>query len=163
MSATDSMRSLAGLLDKAEIADVIHAYCSHFDRAEADEVVALFAPDAKVDYGPEVPPLNGLQEIGAMVSKGLATFFAATSHHVSNIVIHFDGPDAARSICYLYAWHRYQDGRPDSELWGQYHHEFRRIDGRWRISGLVLRAAGAKDFHRARMHPIGRRGAARAD
>lgn len=27
--------------------------------------------------------------------------FLAKSHHVSNIVIRFDGPDAARSVCYL--------------------------------------------------------------
>lgn len=153
----DDARSLARLLDKDEIAEVIHAYCFHFDRAEAEEVVALFAPDATVDYGPDVPTLTGTKEIGAMVSKGLAEFFAATSHHVSNIVIRFDGPDRARSVCYLYAWHQYRDGRPESELWGQYHHEFRRVSGRWTISGLVLRAAGSRDFHRARMHPIGRR------
>jgi ketosteroid isomerase-like protein len=157
MSETDGARSLQRLLDKEEIAEVVHAYCSHFDRAEADELLELFTPDATVDYGPDVQTLNGTDEIRAMVSAGLSGFFAATSHHVSNFVIRFEGPDAARSQCYLYAWHRYQDGRPDSELWGQYHHEFRRLSGQWRISGLVLRAAGAKNFHRARMHPIGRR------
>ncbi len=151
-------RSLEGLLDKAEITDVIHSYCYHFDRAEADEVLALFTEDAVVDYGPDVPTMTGVAEIGPMVANGLSRFFAATSHHISNVTIRFDGPEAARSISYLYAWHRYQDGRPNSELWGQYHHDFQRTPEGWKITRLVLRAAGSDRFHRDSMHPIGRRG-----
>lgn len=150
-------RSLSGLLDKSDIADVIHAYCFHFDRAETESVLALFTEDAVVDYGPDVPTLVGLEEIAPMISRGLAEFFAATSHHVSNITVAFDTPDQATSVCYLYAWHRYQDGRPNSELWGQYHHAFRRVGAAWKISNLVLRAAGSDQFHRDMMHPIGRR------
>lgn len=153
----DDTRRLERLLDKADIAEIIHAYCYHFDRAEADEVLALFTEDATVDYGPDVPTMNGVEELRAMVSRGVSTFFEATSHHVSNIVIRFDGTDAAQSVSYLYAWHRYQDGRPESELWGQYHHRFRRIAGEWKISHLLLCAAGSKRFHRETMHPIGRR------
>ncbi|WP_298432062.1 nuclear transport factor 2 family protein [uncultured Jannaschia sp.] len=155
MDASDDLRTL---IDKAAITDVIHAYCYHFDRAEADAVLTLFTGDAVVDYGPDVPTMTGTAEIDAVVRRGLATFFAATSHHVSNIVIDFDGPNAATSVAYLYAWHRYRDMRPNSELWGQYHHEFRRTDAGWKIARLTLRAAGSKDFHRDAMHPIGRVG-----
>ncbi len=35
---------------------------------------------------------------------------------------------------------------------------FERTADGWRIADLVLRAAGTVDFHRATMHPIGRRG-----
>jgi ketosteroid isomerase-like protein len=150
-------RSLNGLLDKADITDVIHAYCFHFDRAEAGSVLALFTEDAIVDYGPDVPTMTGIAEITPMVTQGLATFFAATSHHVSNITIRFGTPDDATSLCYLYAWHKYQDGRPNSELWGQYHHALRRTKEGWKISKLVLKAAGLHGFHRDQMHPIGRR------
>ena len=153
----DHARSLEGLIDKADISGVIHSYCYHFDRAEDDSVLALFTDDAVVDYGPDVPTLTGRAEIHEMVSRGLADFFAATSHHVSNIMVHFEAPDQATSICYLYAWHRYQDGRPNSELWGQYHHAFRRVGDGWKISSLILRAAGSDLFHRDKMHPIGRR------
>ncbi len=149
--------TLKGLLDKAAITDVIHAYCYHFDRAEADKVLELFTDDVMVDYGPDVPSMNGLDELSPMVERGLSSFFAATSHHVSNIAISFDGPDTASSICYLYAWHRYCDGRPNSELWGQYHHSFVRTDDGWKMSRLTLRAAGTEGFHRDTMHPIGRR------
>ena len=88
---------------------------------------------------------------------GLEQTFAATSHHVSNVQITFDGPDRAHSVAYLYAWHRYVDGSPDGELWGRYRHRFVRTEVGWRISALLLEAAGTVDFHRTRMHPIGRR------
>ena len=153
----DHARTLEGLLDKAEITDLIHAYCYHFDRAEVQEVVALFAGDAVIDYGPDVQPMTGPDQFRPMIARGLADLFEATSHHVSNIAVEFDGPDAATSICYLYAWHRYRDGGQESELWGQYHHGFVRAEDGWRISRLVLRAAGTKGFHRQNMHPIGRR------
>jgi len=152
----DHDRSLEGLLDKAEIINLIHAYCSHFDRAEADEVLALFTEDAVVDYGPDVPTMNGVNEIGPMIVRGLRSFFAATSHHISNVTIQFDGPDMAQGVSYLYAWHRYLDNRPNSELWGQYHHAFRRTPEGWKISRLRLSAAGSDGFHRETMHPIGR-------
>lgn len=150
-------RSLDGLFDRAEIADLIHAYCHHFDRAEAEAVIALFTEDAVIDYGPDVPPMTGPAEFGPMIARGLAELFAATSHHVSNIVVRFDGPDAATSLCHLYAWHRYRGGAGESELWGQYRHGFRRTSAGWKISRLVLCAAGTRNFHRRNMHPIGRR------
>jgi ketosteroid isomerase-like protein len=149
--------TLHGLLDKAAIADAIHAYCYHFDRNEPEAVAALFTPDAVVDYGPEFPAMTGIDIIAPAITKGLAEVFEATSHHVSNITICFDGPDCARSICYVYAWHRYRSGAPDGELWAQYHHDFRRTADGWKISKLVLCVAGTKDFHRSRMYPVGRR------
>ncbi len=152
----DQSAALHHLLDRQSIAGLIHAYCFHFDRNEPDAVAGLFTEDAVVDYGPETADLIGVAAIRAAVSTGLTTTFAATSHHVSNIEIRFDADDVATSICYLYAWHRYHSGAPDGELWGQYHHRFQRAAEGWRISGLVLKAAGQKDFHRATMHPIGR-------
>jgi hypothetical protein len=112
-----------------------------------------------VDYGPETATIVGGESIAGTIAVGLDTIFRATSHHVSNIQIAFEGPDAATGVTYLYAWHRYRDDSPDGELWGRYHHRFRRTDSGWRIAELVLRAAGSRDFHRASMHPIGRRGA----
>ncbi len=150
-------RTLDELIDKSDLCDLIHAYCFHFDRAEAESVIGLFTSDALIDYGPDVPPMSGRETFGPMIERGLTDLFAATSHHVSNISIEFDGPDAATSVCYLYAWHRYRDRAETSELWGQYHHGFRRTAAGWKISRLVLYAAGTKNFHRKNMHPIGRR------
>ena len=152
----DQGATIKMLLDRAAITDLIHAYCFHFDRNEPDAVAALFRADATVDYGPELPDLIGVAAIRAAVASGLSKTFAATSHHVSNVTITFDTPDLAHSICYVYAWHRYHGGAPDGELWGQYHHRFLRGPDGWRISSLVLKAAGTQHFHRTTMHPIGR-------
>ena len=144
------------LADRQAITDVIHAYCFHFDRNEPEAVAALFTDDATIDYGPEAARIDGAAAIAPTIAIGLARTFAATSHHVSNIEITFDGDDDARSVSYVYAWHEYFDGS-ESELWGRYAHRFRRDDGRWLIAELVLQAAGTRNFHRSRMHPIGRR------
>jgi ketosteroid isomerase-like protein len=152
--AADAVREL---VDRQAIADLIHAYCFHFDNNEPDAVAALFTDDATVDYGPEAPTIVGSAAIATTIAVGLEKTFAATSHHVSNIQIVFEGPASARSVTYLYAWHRYVDGSPDGELWGRYRHRFVRTDAGWRISELRLEAAGMVDFHRATMHPIGRR------
>lgn len=145
------------LIDKDDITALIHAYCFHFDRAEAEKVVALFSDDAVIDYGPDVPSMTGPAEFGPMIARGLAELFLVTSHHVSNITIRFDGPDQALSNCYLYAWHRYRADGAESELWGQYDHTFRRTPQGWKIASLRLSAVGMRNFHRDAMHPIGRR------
>lgn len=154
MDLTATVRELD---DGRAIADAIHAYCDHFDRNEPEAVGALFTEDATVDYGPGTATIVGAAAIAATIAVGLEQTFAATSHHVSNLRIAFEGPDAARVVSYLYAWHRYTDGSPDGELWGRYRHRFVRTDVGWRIAELVLEAAGAVNFHRATMHPIGRR------
>jgi ketosteroid isomerase-like protein len=154
MRLEDTVRELA---DRQAITELVHAYCLHFDQNEPEQVAALFTEDATVDYGPETATIVGGGAIAGTIAVGLETIFAATSHHVSNIQITFDGPDAASGTTYLYAWHRYRDGSPDGELWGRYHHRFRRTEDGWRIAELVLRAAGSVDFHRETMHPIGRR------
>ena len=145
------------LVVRLELEELIFAYCRHFDLNEPEGVAALFTDDAVVDYGPEFPQVVGAAAIEEAVAAGLERIFAATSHHVSNIQLELDGPDAATGHTYLYAWHRYRDGSPDGELWGRYEHGFRRTEAGWRISSLRLTAAGTKDFHRSAMHPTGRR------
>jgi ketosteroid isomerase-like protein len=147
------------LCDRQAIADLIYSYCYHFDGNEPEAVAALFTADATVDYGPESTTIVGADAIARTIAVGLESTFAATSHHVSNIQLSFDGPDRAYGVTYLYAWHRYVDGSPDGELWGRYHHRFERTDAGWRIAELVLRASGMVNLHRATMHPIGRRSA----
>src|SRR4029079_8267799 len=108
--------------DRQAIADLIHAYCFHFDNNEPEAVAALFTADAVGDYGAEAATIVGADAIAATIAVGLVRTFLATSHHVSNIQIAFDDREHARSVSYLYAWHRYVDGSPDGELWGRYRH-----------------------------------------
>lgn len=141
--------------DRQAITNLIHAYCECFDRNDPDGVAALFTHDAIIDYNPDTPDITGA-ELAGTIAVGLRETFAATSHHVSNVMITFDSSDTAHSLCYVDAWHRYRSGAPDGFLWGRYVHRYRRTESGWRISSLLLQAAGTIDFHRKRMHNIGR-------
>ncbi len=133
---------LRRLVDRQAIVDVIHAYCRNVDLVRPTEVAALFTEDCIVDYGPGLgPPSRGAAELERRLAAGLPRF-AGTSHHVSNIEVDFDDTgDAATTTTYLYAWHRYDDGRPDAHLWARYHDRFVRHAPSWRIAERVLRVA----------------------
>ena len=143
--------------DRTAIADLLYAYAWHFDRNEPEAFAELFSDDAVIDHGPQTPTIVGRRNVAGAVAGGLAEIFAATSHHISNVRLSPDGAGGASATAYVYAWHRYRSGAPDGYLWGQYHCRFRRTAQGWRISELVLRVAGMQNFHRAVMHPIGRR------
>jgi len=144
------------LADRQAITELIYSYCERFDRNDPDGVAALFTPDAVVDYNPDTPDIAG-SELAETIAAGLREIFAATSHHVSNVMITFDDCDTARSLSYIDAWHRYRSGAPDGFLWGRYLHRYRRTETGWRITSLLLQGAGTIDFHRERMHGIGRK------
>jgi hypothetical protein len=142
--------------DRLEIADLLHRYAYHFDRNQPEHVAALFTDDAVIDYGPDVPVIRGRASIVERISPGLEHTFAATSHHISNLLVRFVSRDAAEVVAYVYAWHRYHERSEVGHLWGQYHLQARRVNAEWRISELVLRVAAVANFHRNRMHPIDR-------
>jgi ketosteroid isomerase-like protein len=144
--------------DRFAITELLHRYAYYFDRNEPEHVAALFTDDAVIDYGPEFPAIHGRAAVAERIGPGLRTIFAATSHHISNVIIDFEGADDARVTAYVYAWHRYLDGSPNGHLWGQYHVRARRSSGAWGIAALKLRVVAVEDFHRTNMHPIDRRG-----
>lgn len=145
------------LLADREITQLLHAYCRHFDRNEPADVVALFTPDAVVDYGPDAPTTSSAAELQSSMARGLREVFAATSHHVTNVEINFIDAATATVESSLHAWHRYHGDAPDGWLWGRYLHTVVTTPDGWRISHLQLLSAGTIDFHRDHMHPLGRR------
>jgi ketosteroid isomerase-like protein len=149
--APDGVRQL---LDTQEIQRLLFDYAFHLDMNHPDEIVALFTEDCEVIYGPGFGAEG--REAYRETLQGIGTFFAATSHHVSNIVVEFDGEDRAQVRSILYAWHRYVRDRPDGHMWGQYHDVVDRINGHWMFARRELRAAGTQDFHVKDNLPIGR-------
>ena len=85
------------LQSQSEIADQIHRYCFFFDSSDLKGLRSLFTPDATVDYGPELGPISGIENIMNSISGGLRNTFAATSHHISNIIIEFIGAEEAHA------------------------------------------------------------------
>lgn len=137
---------LRTIVDRQAIVDLIHTYCRGVDSVDETALNTCFTEDCVVDYGPGMGgPRRGRNQIVAGLVAGLPSF-AATHHQVSNIEIRFDGVDTARGITYVTAWHRFDDGRPDATLWGQYHDRFDRTDEGWRIGERVLFATGQENF-----------------
>ncbi|HTF47349.1 MAG TPA: nuclear transport factor 2 family protein [Pseudonocardia sp.] len=146
---------LAELVQTERIHRLLFDYAFHLDMNHPDEIAALFTEDCYVAYGPTFGA-EGRQAYSETLG-GIGSFFAATSHHVSNIVVDF-GPDLATAIVrsVLYAWHKYTKERPDGHFFGQYHDELVRTDEGWRFKRRELRASGVVDFHVKKQIPIGR-------
>jgi ketosteroid isomerase-like protein len=150
-----SLDPIQQLVERQAIVDVIYAYCRNVDLVNAAEVAECFTDDCTVDYGPGMGTVTrGKDNVRDRLGAGLHRF-AATSHHVSNIEVVFDSDDSARTITYLYAWHRFADHKPDAHLWAQYHDRFSKVQGRWLIADRVLKVAGQEAFD-IPWYPIGR-------
>jgi ketosteroid isomerase-like protein len=145
MAATDQGGLLRRLLDKDEIADLVHRYSFFVDQKLYDEVAELFTDDCVVDYGPGVaPPIRGRAALRKMFGHPSGGF-AATSHHNANVLVTFEGDDRASVRTSLYAWHRLPNGATP-QLWGLYHDTVERTPGGWRIAARQLRVYGVEDW-----------------
>lgn len=153
---TNSLESqVQKLVDEADIRRLIYDYAFHLDMNHTAELAELFVEDCTVVYAPNFGAEG--REAYAKTLEGVGSYFVATSHHVSNIVIDFVNENEANVRTILYAWHRYTKERPDSHVWGQYHDNIVRVDGKWFFKRRELRTTGAKDFHVKTTLPIGRR------
>jgi ketosteroid isomerase-like protein len=154
--ATDSIDSRVQRSEDAdEIRRLIYDYAFHLDMNHPKDLADLFVDDCEVVYGPTFGAEGKVAYEKTL--EGIGEFFEATSHHVSNVVIEFHGADDGRSRSVLYAFHRYRKDRPDGHVWGQYHDEFVRRDGKWLFKRRELRAAATQDFHVRDSVPIGRK------
>src|SRR4051812_27253878 len=96
--------ALRRLVDRAEIADLVHRYSYCVDHQRYDELAELFTQDCVVDYGPGIgPPVHGRLAYRAMLGEP-GGGFAATSHHNANILITFEDEDRASVRTSVYAW-----------------------------------------------------------
>ena len=120
------------LADRQAIADVLVEYCCALDVMDLPALAALFTDDCVVEYGPgEFLQCRG----SAALAKSLERMWrwSRTSHHLSNVLIQFDGSDAALSRSYVHAWHERPDGST-ATIFGQYRDRFVRQEQSWRIA-----------------------------
>ena len=134
---------LRQLEDRQAIEDLLFDYCDLVDRYECDAIAGLFTEGCVYDFG---PAFGGERRGNTRLARGCARTLAeykATSHHVSNIRVRFDGADAADVETALYAWHaRHDPEAPDFEVWARYRDRFVRTPAGWRIATRRLVAAG---------------------
>jgi hypothetical protein len=139
------LRAVRELVDKDQIKSVLFDYGFYLDMNMTEELATLFTDDCVVSYGPRFGS-EGKDEYRETL-EGVGTFFAATSHHVSNVVVSFSDEDTATVRSVLFAWHRYNRDRPDGYVMGQYHDVLVRMREGWRFKRRELRYTGMIDFH----------------
>jgi ketosteroid isomerase-like protein len=124
--------------DEAAITRLLYAYCDAVDANRTDQIVALFTADAVFDLGYD-RVYTGPAELARLF--GQLSFYRATSHDLSTVVIDFDDDDTARCRSHVYAFHlRADDGAP-VHLWGRYRDVVVREGATWAIASRQLRAA----------------------
>lgn len=140
----DTTRVLWELEQRRLITETLQAYCELVDRNDPANLVSrVFAADGAFELGSH-HAVVGREELARMFAKTLAAF-TATSHHLSNVAITFDGDERAHSTAYVYAWHRTQAGAR-VEIWGRYHDRLRLGDEGWRIENRHLSMAGTEGW-----------------
>ena len=145
---------LAKLLDERAIERILFDYAYFLDMNMPEAMAELFVEDCEVSYAPNFGA-TGI-EAYKQTLDGIGTFFKATSHHVSNIVIDWVGDDEATVRAAVLAIHRYTKERPDGVLYGQYHDVVVKRGGKWKFKTRILKTTMATDYHVRAANLIGR-------
>jgi ketosteroid isomerase-like protein len=137
---TDTDDRVEQWLAKLEIREVIERYMRLNDNRDADHIVELFAPDARLQVGGRAfvghaeiralyqgqgPPLSNWIRPGELLQQ------PASSHLSANPIIEVDGDTATAETDFLVV-RRDAEGRASCRLSGRYRDRLRRTDdGRW--------------------------------
>lgn len=150
----NEMTTINRLLEEKAIERIIHDYAYFLDMNQPDKMAELFVDDCEVSYAPNF----GATGIDAykQTLDGIGTFFTATSHHVSGIVIDWVDDSRANVRAIVLAIHRYTKERPDGILYGQYHDVVVKQDGAWKFQTRILKTTMTTDYHVRAFNPIGR-------
>jgi ketosteroid isomerase-like protein len=129
------------IVDRQAIADVLVEYCFALDRMDLKRLAALFTDDCIVEYGPE-PALRSQGAAALQESLQRMWRWQRSSHHLSNVLVEFTGPDTARAGSYVFAWHERADGTT-ATIFGQYKDRFVRLGNHWRIAERRMEMNGS--------------------
>ena len=143
------------LLDRDAIGAMLVDYCLHLDTMDLAALAALFTADCEVVYGDD-PRLRSRGSAALADSLERMWRWARTSHHLSNVSITFDGPDAARVVSYVLAWHERPDGST-ATIYGQYRDRLVRTAEGWRIAERRMFMNGSDRGFTVPITPVERR------
>ena len=124
-------KALRELLDRQQIADLIHRYCRAVDRIDEDLGHSIFHPGATADYG-EFYQGSGYGAIDAVCQSHRGCL--AHSHQITTTTIVID-EDRASSEAYHFAVVRMMAGEALTQVtvWGRYLDRWSRKAGGWGI------------------------------
>lgn len=143
------------LVQRQQITETLLDYTHFVDRNDPESLVdKVFCADGCFELGARHAVI-GRENLARMFAKTLAVF-TATSHHLSNVRIHFTGDATAESTASVYAWHMAADDGRRIDLWGRYHDQLRLTAQGWRIANRRLSAAGSDGWENAPFDPVER-------
>ena len=142
------------LLEERAIERIVHDYAYFLDMNQPEKMAELFCDECEVSYAPNFGA-TGI-EAYKQTLDGIGTFFTATSHHVSGVVVDWVSDTEARVRAIVLAIHRYTKERPDGILYGQYHDVVVKQDGKWKFKTRILKTTMTTDYHVRAFNPIGR-------
>ena len=142
------------IIDEREITALLIEYCRALDYMDLNAISKLFSEDCVVKFGPD----DQLNSYGSKaVAKSLERMWRweRTSHHLSNVSIQFSGSYKASSVSYVLAWHERAD-KTTATIYGQYHDELRRENGRWVITKRTMFMNGSYSGFTVNIFPFKR-------
>jgi len=132
----DDATTLATLVARQQIADVIYRYARGIDRMDFDLVRSCYHPDAYDDHG----AFAGDVEQFIAAAAAFLERWTATQHFMGNMLIEIEG-ERARAETYAVAYHRREDadGNGKDDVMGiRYVDRFERRAGAWKIAHRVV-------------------------
>lgn len=138
---------MTGLLDRAEIEEVLHRYTRSVDTAEWDRFDTVFTADAQIDYTESGGIAGSVEEVKAWLGETLYAFFSRTMHTLGQVVIEYAEPPAPGEVperAEVTAYFdnpmvlRTPEGEPEQivEVGGFYLHSMVRTPEGWRSEKL---------------------------
>lgn len=121
------------LLAREAIRDCLYRYARGIDRADEAALLSAYWPDAYDNHGAYAGPVSGFFDR----VRGVWAAGARNIHHITNVLIEFQGADRAAVESYFWALQR--GAGPDKverqvQLSGRYCDLFERREGEWRVA-----------------------------
>ncbi len=146
------MSSLAQLLDRATITDVVNRYATGLDRRDWPLLRSIFSDEIDMDYA-SVGIKMGRYSADKWVRSSEVLFagFGPTQHTLTNHAFTFNG-DSAHVVVYMRAEHFIIEDAPAENRWtigGYYNVDLTRMQQTWRIHAMGLHVTwqtGNKDL-----------------
>jgi 3-phenylpropionate/cinnamic acid dioxygenase small subunit len=122
--------------DYLQIQNLLYQYAHYADQADFDNLARLFAHANKYTPhgGPFLHDSDGIAKQLRQWCRVHENGTMRTRHVTTNLLIESDGPDRAKSQCYVVVFQATSKLPLQPVIAGTYLDRFERVDGKWRFS-----------------------------
>lgn len=138
MSLEELEARIRVLEDIEEVKKLMASYCYLIDARQWDDVVALFADNARADYG-MLGTYEGKEGVATFFKSVIPAFGSWFIHQVFMPVVTVEG-EKAKGTWYLFSAITAPSPEGDRAVWIQarYDNEFVKVGGKWKFSLLNI-------------------------